>query len=175
MRTMTATAVVAALACAAALPLTASADVFIGGNAANSRINEATFDGHDTGWKAFAGANLYKMLGAEIGYIDFGNYTVENTGANAWTPALTVGAPIGPANLYAKGGYAFADFKGTSFRQESKDHDPFWGVGVRFGMSRGLGLRAEYERYRFNTADVDVGMAGLEFRFGGEPNDYHGY
>lgn len=172
MRITTATALVAAAAFAAALPLTAAADVYIGANGANSRINEGTFDGHDSGWKAYVGADVLGAIGLEMGYIDFGNYGVENTGANAWTPAVTLGMPIGPVHLYGKGGYAFADFQHTSFRQESKDHDPFYGVGLRFALPQGFGIRGEYERYRFNTADVDVGMLGVDYRFGGAAPGY---
>jgi hypothetical protein len=173
MRSITAKALFIAAAIAAGLPLVAAADVSIGANAVSSRINEGDFDGRETGWKGYAGASLYKALGVEVGYIDYGRYGVEGTSADAWTPAVTLGIPVGPVNFYGKGGVAFAEFEGTSVRQESKNNDPFFGVGFRVGMNRGLGLRVEYERYRFDTADVDVGMAGLELRFGGEPN--HSY
>jgi len=172
MRSKAATAALLAATALVALPLTAAADVYIGGNGVNSRINEGTFDGHESGWKAYVGADVLGALGVEAGYIDFGRYGVENTGANAWTPAVTLGMPIGPVHVYGKGGIAFADFEHTSVRQEEKNHDPFYGVGLRFALPQGFGIRGEYERYRFDTADVDVGMLGVDYRFGGAAPGY---
>lgn len=151
---------------AAAAPLTASAAGFtLGANVGSASVNGSDFEGDDTGWKAHIGSSFGEIIGAEVGYIDFGKYGVEGTGANAWAPAVTLGAPIGLAKLYGKAGVAFGDFEGSSVREESKSTDPFWGAGLRIGMPRGLGFRAEYERYSFDRADVDMAMAGLEFNF----------
>ena len=46
-----------------------------------------------------------------------------------------------------------------------KNEDPFFGVGLRFGMTPGLGFRAEYERYQFENEDIDMAQAGLELNF----------
>ncbi|HUR42118.1 MAG TPA: outer membrane beta-barrel protein [Verrucomicrobiae bacterium] len=168
MRFLTATAVIAATVVAATLPLAAAADVTLGANLGSARLNAGDFEGDDTGWKAHAGLSFNEIFGAEVGYIDFGRYGVENRGANAWTPALTLGVPIGFANIYAKGGYAFADIEGVNAADEAErsNRDPFYGAGVRVGMNRGLGLRLEYERYQFDRADIDMAMAGLELSFG---------
>ena len=42
----------------------------------------------DTGWKAHIGGSFNQIIGGEIGYADFGKYGVENSGANAITPAV---------------------------------------------------------------------------------------
>lgn len=150
----------------AAVPFSASAaGLTLGANVGSARINSGDFEGDDTGWKAHIGSSFGEVIGAEVGYIDFGKFGVEGTGANAWAPALTLGFPIGLAKLYGKGGVAFGDFEGSSVADESESTDPFWGAGLRIGMPRGLGFRAEYERYNFDVADVDVAMAGLEFNF----------
>lgn len=165
MRLTTATAVIAAAVIVATLPLAAAADVTLGANVGSARINEGDFEGSDTGYKLHVGSSFREIFGGEIGYVDFGTYGVEGSGASAWTPALTIGMPVGLANLYAKGGVAFADIEGSSVREEYKNEDPFYGVGLRIGMSRGLGFRAEYERYQFDNADLDMAQAGLELNF----------
>lgn len=167
MRFTTATAVIAATLVVATVPMVAAAGVTLGANVGSARINQGDFEGDDTGWKIHAGGNVYEVIGAEVGYVNFGKYGVENSSANAFTPALTIGFPVGLVHLYGKGGIAFADVEGSSVREEYRNEDPFYGVGLRIGMDRGLGFRAEYERYQFDFADLDMAMAGLELTFGG--------
>jgi hypothetical protein len=78
---------------------------------------------------------------------------------------VTLGVPLGMARIYAKGGVAFADAEGAAVEDEYKNEDPFYGAGLRIGMTPGLGFRAEYERYTFPNEDVDMAMAGLELNF----------
>lgn len=165
MRFTTATALIAATVIVATLPLAAAAEVSLGANVGSARINEGDFEGSDTGYKLHVGTSFREIFGGEVGYVDFGKYGVEGTGASAWAPALLVGVPVGPVNLFAKGGVAFAEREGTSAREEYKNEDPFYGVGLRIGMDRGLGFRAEYERYQFDNADLDMAQAGLELMF----------
>jgi hypothetical protein len=166
MRITTFLSVLAASLVVAAVPMTAAAGVTLGANMGSARVNDGDFESDDTGWKAHIGGNVSDIIGAEIGYIDFGKHGVEGTGADAWAPALTLGVPVGLARLYAKGGVAFGEFEGTSIREEYKSEDPFYGAGLRIGMNQGLGFRLEYERYQFDRADVDVAMAGLDLSFG---------
>jgi len=168
MRVFTATAVIAATVIVATLPLAAAADFTLGANAGSARINQGDFEGNDTGWKVHMGGSYNQIIGGELGYVNFGKYGADNSNANAFTPAVTLGVPVGIANFYAKGGVAFADVEGSSVREEYKNEDPFYGVGLRIGMPNGIGFRAEYERYQFDFADLDMAMAGLEFRFGGD-------
>lgn len=165
MRLTTATALIAATVIMATLPLAAAAEVTLGANVGSARINEGDFEGSDTGWKVHVGTSFREILGGELGYVDFGKYGVEGSGAKAFTPAITLGAPIGAMKLYAKGGVAFADIEGSSVREEYNSEDPFYGVGMRVGITRGLGFRAEYERYQFDSADLDMAQAGIEFNF----------
>jgi hypothetical protein len=72
---------------------------------------------------------------------------------------------VGMARLYGKAGVAFFDVEGTAISEEYSDEDPFFGIGLRFGMTPGLGFRAEYERYQFDSEDVDMAQAGLELNF----------
>jgi hypothetical protein len=164
MRSTTALAL-AAVVGATLLPTVAAADVSLGANFGSARVNGGDFEGSDTGYKLHAGLSG-PLLGAELGYVDFGQFGgSDGPDAQAWTPALTLGFPIGMARLYGKGGVAFFDVEGTAISEEYTDDDPFYGIGIRFGMTPGLGFRAEYERYRFDNEDVDMAQAGLEFNF----------
>lgn len=164
MRSTTGMTVLAAVIVAALLPLTAAAGVTLGANLGSARANGGDFEGSDTGWKLHVGSSG-QFIGGEIGYVNFGNIGGNGPEANAWTPAVTIGVPLGMARLYGKGGVAFADVEGDSIRQEYRNEDPFFGVGLRFGVTPGLGFRAEYERYTIGNDDIDMAQAGLELNF----------
>lgn len=164
MRSTTALALAAVVA-AMLLPSVAAADVTVGANFGSARVNDGNFEGSDTGYKLHAGANG-ALFGAEFGYVNFGQFGGgDGPDAQAWAPAVTLGVPLGMARVYAKGGVAFFDVEGTAVSEEYSDEDPFFGIGLRFGMTPGLGFRAEYERYQFDSEDVDMAQAGLELNF----------
>lgn len=165
MRSTTALAVIAAVMVFALLPMAAAADVTFGANLGSARVNGGDFEGSDTGWKIHLGSSFQEFIGGEIGYVNFGKLGGNGPKADAWTPAVTVGVPLGMARLYGKGGVAFAEVEGSSLREEYRNEEPFYGVGLRFGVSPGLGFRAEYERYTFDNQDIDMAQAGLELRF----------
>lgn len=164
MRSITAMAVATALTICALLPQAAAA-VSLGANIGSARVNGGDFDGSDTSWKLHIGSSYQDVIGGEIGYVNFGRLGGDGPKAHAWAPAITVGLPLGLARIYGKGGVAFADVEGSSIREEAKSNKPFYGVGLRFGVTPGLGFRAEYERYRFEREDIDMAMAGLELNF----------
>lgn len=165
----TTAAVIAAGVIATTLPLAAAADpgFTLGANVGSARIDQGDFEGDDTSWKFHLGGSYDQIIGGELAYVNFGRYGADKSTAKAFAPAVMVGLPLGNANLYAKGGVAFADVEGSSLREEYRNEDPFYGVGLRIGMTPALGFRAEYERYQFDFADLDLAQAGLEFRFGG--------
>ena len=164
MRSTTALAL-AAMVAATLLPTVAAADASLGANFGSARVNGGNFEGSDTGYKLHAGVNG-ALFGAEFGYVNFGQFGgSDGPDAQAWTPALTLGVPVGMARVYGKAGVAFFDVEGTAISEEYSDEDPFFGVGLRFGMTPGLGFRAEYERYQFDNEDVDMAQAGLELNF----------
>ena len=165
MRAMTIVAVLAVLA-VVLVPTTAAAQVTLGANMGSARTDGGDFEGSDTGWKVHLGSSFNQFIGGEIGYIDFGSLGGGNgPGANAWTPAITVGPTLGMAKIYGKAGVAFADVEGSAVADEYQNEDPFYGVGLRIGMAPGLGFRAEYERYMIGDDDVDMAQAGIEFNF----------
>lgn len=165
MRSITTVVVAVAVLAAAALPRSAAADATVGANLGSARANGGDFEGSDTGWKLHIGSSFSQFIGGEIGYVNFGNLGGDGPRANAWTPAVMVSVPVGVARAYGKVGVAFADVEGNAIQDEYQNEDPFWGVGLRFGVSPGLGFRAEYERYTVGNDDVDMAQAGIELRF----------
>jgi len=155
------------LACALAAlsPAAAMADVTVGANLGSARANGGDFEGSDTGWKLHLGSGFNQFVGGEIGYIDFGNLGGNGPAARAWTPAVTIGVPLGTARIYGKGGVSFADVEGSALRDEYEDESPFVGLGLSAGLTPGLGFRVEYERYSVGNDDIDMAQAGLELRF----------
>lgn len=164
MRSTTALAM-ATIVVAVLLPSVAAAGITVGANLGSARVNEGNFEGSDTGWKVHGGISG-SVLGLEVGYVDFGSFGGgDGPRAKAWAPGLTLGLPLGMAKVYGKAGVAFFDVEGSAFTEEYSDEDPFYGIGLRFGMTPGLGFRAEYERYQFDNEDVDMAQAGLELNF----------
>lgn len=164
MRLVTTAFVIAAAVAVAALPnAAAAAGLTIGANvgAAKAQNDEFNDNSNETAFKMDIGTSYKEVIGGQIGYVNFGS------NADAWTPALTLGVPMGNARLYGKGGIAFAERDHTSVRQDfdNSNRDPFYGVGLSIGMTRGLGFRAEYERYSLPGEDMDLAQAGLELRF----------
>jgi len=140
--------------------------VTVGANLGSARTNGGDFDGSDTGWKLHVGSGFTQFIGGEFGYVNFGHLGGgSGPEARAWTPAMTIGVPLGEARLYAKGGVSFADVEGSAFRDEYQDEEPFWGVGLRSGLTPGLGFRVEYERYSIGNDNIDMAEAGIELRF----------
>ena len=165
MRSMTTVMVAVAVLAATALPRGAAADATVGANLGSARTNGGDFEGSDTGWKLHVGSSFSEFIGGEIGYVDFGHLGGNGPQARAWTPAVMLSVPVGTARAYGKFGVAFADVEGSALQDEYRNEDPFWGVGLRFGVSPGLGFRAEYERYTVGNDDVDMAQAGIELRF----------
>lgn len=161
MRNTLATLVAAALLATLA-PAPADAGTSVGANVGSARADGGDFDGSDTSWKLHIGTDMTEFIGGEISYVEFDGFGPE---IHAWAPAITIGVPLGNARLYGKGGVAFADVEGQGLSDEYSDEEPFWGVGLRFGLLPGLGFRTEYERYRVGSTDFDMAQVGLELTF----------
>jgi OOP family OmpA-OmpF porin len=152
-------------------------------------------DDTDTAYKIFAGVDLHQNFALEAGYIDFGTYslsvpngssavldgdTVEADGfdlgltadTTAWTIAAVLKTQVGSVTPYAKlGMFAWdSDFDvtvdGVSLETSTDDGtDMFYGLGLGYSVSDAVSLRAEYEIYDVDGADVDVISAGIVMSF----------
>lgn len=162
-----------------------------------------TIDDSDTGWKAYVGYRFNPYFALEGGYVDLGKATfltnivsapppfgaftpfqihgtAEATGYNL---TAIVGMPLGSAAfLFAKGGafYWDADFTETvpgfgaaRVARSESDTKLTYGAGLELGLSDGLRIRGEWERFEEvgsgiggrEGTDVDLASVGLMFEF----------
>lgn len=169
----------------AALPLTASASpeepgVYLGGGIGYERINSENFpDDSDelkderTAYKGLFGFRLNPIISLEGQFIDFGDAVDGplNVEATGWTAGVVLNLPINEfISPYAKAGYLFWDsklsvdgFGGGKFKDDGSD--PFYGFGLKLGLSERLDLRVEYERLKLDDTDVDLASVNLQFNF----------
>jgi len=154
---------------------------YIGAGVGNTKVQDkigageeghVNFDSDDTSFKVLAGYDFIEYLGLELAYIDFGapadNFNSVNIKANlqnatGWTAELVAQLPIGPVDLFAKGGVVSykADFRakfkgetGTIARDNQDGDEAVFGGGLTFNIGR-VGIRGEYE-YMDIVDGVDV-------------------
>jgi outer membrane immunogenic protein len=127
----------------------------------------------------------YSWTGNQNNGVTFGNvnYTSKQTGLGSVTGRL--GYTWGPALLYAKGGYAFANYKesltvggfDTAFAKGSQDGYTV-GAGLEYLFTQNWSGKVEYQYYDFGNTSFVVGgntytakndehtvKAGLNYRF----------
>jgi opacity protein-like surface antigen len=135
-------------------------------------------DKKDTAWKAYMGSGVNDVLGAELGYTDFGKINVNGGDTKAWaaTLALTAGVPIGDRfKIFAKGGglYGHTDVTAPPSTLFDSGHKSGWGytygVGAALGITQTVQVRLDWDRHNMDfvggSKDVDMYSAGVQFRF----------
>lgn len=150
---------------------------YVGGGVGYFRVNKNDFfpngdklDDDRVSLKGFVGADILPWLGAEGGYVNFGKIGDSSTfKADGWSLAAIAQAPMGNFAPYLKAGYywwdADRDTQGATETDKKHGHDWFGGAGLRFALTEFLDMRVEYERYRLNKADIDMGSLNLQFTF----------
>jgi len=143
------------------------ADIDLGGN---------EFDDNDSAWKGFVGYIVDMPVvdfGVEAGYVDFGapsdtilgaEYDLDVTGLSAFG---LVGVDWGLFGMFAKAGVVSwdADFAIDGVSLGSEDgSDSAYGLGFRFNFSS-VEVRAEFEVFDVDEADVDMVSVGVLWRF----------
>jgi hypothetical protein len=126
---------------------------------ANVEVDEGfgQLDASDTGFKLIAGIRPLDWLAVEASYVNFGEpedngLSVDADGISAFAVLFL---PVGPVDLFAKGGLVNYDasIDGGGGTLASDDGTEFaYGVGAAFRVWS-LAIRAEYEI--FEIADVD--------------------
>lgn len=126
-------------------------------------IEAADFEGDDTGYKLIVGIRPLDWLAIEANYVNFGEAedTVLGTRLSADGDGISAYAvgflPIGPVDLYAKGGFIAWDTKVVGFDEDGNDFA--YGVGAQFRLL-GLSVRAEYEKFDIDDVD-DLSMLSI--------------
>lgn len=152
--------------------------------ARNACDNVINCSSDDTAVRVSLGWQFNPMIGIEAGYSSFGtvfesndNNFSANQDANAWTLSVLGTVPIADRfGLYARAGAARFDNDSSGSVQGvpvSNDNrtKPYFGAGLKFGLTENFALRAEYQRYKdlANIGgvrdDVDAWSGGLVFTF----------
>jgi hypothetical protein len=170
----------AAFLLGAAPPQVQAADGFyigadIGAATLREEIDTETLDTDDASYKAFIGYRFDAIpvidLAIEAAYTDFGRPSQNLNGQDArlkLTGPSVAGLlifPLGPIDLYGKGGWISWKSEASSGGSTSSTSgtDTFYGAGIGFYLWK-IGIRAEYER--FQIKDIDrVEMVSLSALF----------
>lgn len=169
-----------ALAAPAASSLAATREApsfYAGAGVGYFRAEEQEFfqedlDDEDVSYKFYAGGNFLPWLGAELGYVTFGEVgdAAGRFESDGWTAAALAYLPLQqpiPWAPYLKVGQYFFDTERSFEDQEFTDdgNDLFGGVGAMFQLTEVVDLRVEYERYQINDTDIDSAWVNAQVRF----------
>ena len=147
----------------------ADSGFYIGAGVGDATIKDSGFDESDSAYKILAGYNIgfipFVDFAVEGSYVDFGNPSntagsVEATGFDAFG---LVGLNFGPVGVFAKAGAINWDLK-TNTGFSDSGTDPAYGIGAKFSLLS-FSVRAEYEVFEFDTADVDMISVSAVFTF----------
>jgi OmpA-OmpF porin, OOP family len=155
--------------------------VGVGVGEATVELDDVDFDDSDGAFKLFGGYRFNPYFGVELAYFDGGTaqdgqagfpgtVEIETTGVNL---SAIVTAPFGDDfSIFAKLGYASLDFEVAAnvfgMRipvDDDTEEELSFGAGASLAVNESFSLRAEYEAFDFEDADVSQVMLSAVFRF----------
>jgi hypothetical protein len=135
------------------------------------------FELDDTSWKLIGGFRPLDNFAVELNYMDLGSesrssgVTSFDLDAKAYAAYAVGFLPIGPIDLYAKGGLVRWEAEGRgsagplAFRFDDDGTEFGYGVGVQARLGS-LGARLEYEQFDVdNTDGVELLSLGVTWTF----------
>lgn len=147
-------------------------------------------DNRSLGFKVFGGYQVNKYFGVEGGFVDFNDVkssstvtgpdrSVYTTAENdAWTLAAVGTLPVSKSiAVFGKLGASSwsSNLKSVSTTvsgltasatEGSNGYDVFYGLGVSYALVQDMiDLRAEVERYKFDSLDINLMTAGMAVKF----------
>jgi len=150
-----------------ALPAAAQSGLsgfYVGAGAGHSKAKDwcavggfDTCDDKKTAWKVFGGYQFAPNFAVEAGYANLGKFTAsfgpetEEAKVSAWEASLLGGVPIlSQLSIFGRLGVYRAHVEDTdnlfgTFKHDNTDFT--YGLGLGFGLTRNLGVRAEWQRY----------------------------
>ncbi|MFZ5603465.1 MAG: outer membrane beta-barrel protein [Pseudomonadota bacterium] len=158
---------------------------YLGGSVGNASLDisdndpefPVEFDDEDMAYKGFAGYNIGVIpmlnLAVEGAYVNFGTYEGEIAGlsgneidVDGFIFSGLVGFDLGPIGLFGKMGMLSWDneISSDSFDESDSGTDPAYGVGAKFQIGS-IAVRAEYEMFDLDDADIDFYSVGAAFTF----------
>ena len=133
-------------------------------------------DQSDQAFRAFVGGRFNNAVGAELGYIRFGDFRRGGgeTDAEAFDLALIAGIPFANNwSVFGKVGgvYSEVDVTGPGvINGNEKDWGWRAGVGVQMGLTENWAVRADLDRFRLRMPgggreNVDTLLIGAQYTF----------
>jgi OOP family OmpA-OmpF porin len=177
----TRTAFTAVLLSAALSQVHAADGLYLGAGIGVATLREEldteTLDTDDASYKAFIGYRFDAIpaidLALEAAYTDFGRPTQTVSGQDARLkltgPSLAglLILPLGPIDLYGKGGWISwkSEVSSSGSTSNTSGTDTFYGAGLGFYLWK-IGIRAEYERFQIKDLDrVEMVSLSALFQF----------
>ena len=160
---------------ALALGTTASAadnGFYLGASVGRSNVkiddDFARIDEDDTAYKIIAGFRPLDFIGVEASYVNFGKPEkgAQRADSDGITAFVVGFLPVGPVDVYAKGGLINADTSVVTAGRKvfsEKGTEFAYGVGAQFRLLS-LSVRAEYERFDI-ADDLDMLSIGVTYTF----------
>jgi OOP family OmpA-OmpF porin len=154
----------------------------------------ASLEEEDTGFKFFGGVNLNKLISVELFYADLGQASLSGNTGDTFQSDGTTFIFTGSGSITLEGisyglvpviGYdvtdnirPFAKLGVERWEAEAtvqsavstvnlsdSGTDLVYGGGVMFKLDKNIGFRAEFERHRFDSDDVDLISVGALYTF----------
>jgi OOP family OmpA-OmpF porin len=170
----------------------ASAQAFIGGsigqstydsNVADGLITSGSVDKKDTGFKLFGGYMFNQNFGVEGAYVDLGKasysgdffgfpVTGGKVGVTGFNLAALVNLPVTrDFSVFGRVGMFMWDAKandttgGIPFSAKNDGSDVSYGLGIGYDFTRNMGVRAEWDRFKFEESGANLLSVGLVLKF----------
>lgn len=162
-----------ALLLASTAGMAADNGIYLGASLGNANVDinqgPLRIDGDDTGFKIIAGIRPLDWFGIEANYVNFGE--AKDGQASAEADGISgfgvFFVPVGPLDLFAKGGVISYDsnikLRGINIRDDGTEFA--YGVGVQFRLLS-LSVRAEYEKFDIDDVkDANMLSLGVTYTF----------
>lgn len=179
---------IALAAAAAILPLSASAQPYVGAGLGTSDAREFCRDFTDcdksgSTWRIFGGWRFSRNLAAEVAYVDLGRFThnvagtrtrVESDGPEATLLGIY---QVNQVAVFGKIGGYYANTKAAvegpvAAQAKEKNGGLTYGLGAQYDFRNGLGGRLEWQHYAKvgdsgtgGTTDINAFTLSLLYRF----------
>ena len=133
-------------------------------------------DLRDGTWRAHAGGRFNNVFGAEIGWVDLGDFGRGGgqTSASGLDLKAVAGFPIGEnSSVFGKLGAAYlrSNVSGAGLATGRENGwQPTFGIGAQFGLTKNWAIRGDIDRYRVSLPggskdNVDTYMLGAQYSF----------
>ncbi len=147
----------------------ADSGFYLGAGVGDASIDDNNgFDESDSAYKILAGYNIgfipFVDFAIEGSYVDFGSPgdSTASVDMTAYDAFGLVGLNFGPIGVFVKAGAANWDLE---FNNDSRSGtDPAYGIGAKFSLLS-FQIRAEYEIFEFDSADIDMVSISAVYTF----------